>query len=151
MTTKPLLTLPVLILFAACAVQANGPSAAEEAPDIPGITKVDPDTKIDDIPSDPFSMKKVTVEGGVMRIYVSYAGGTEDHDFTLYWNGIVARSYPGKTAVVLKHDANGDNAEALITETLQFDLAEMSKPMIIRVTNDHGDSHSVRYGESKLD
>jgi len=150
MNTKTLLTLPLLILFAACAVQANGPAAAEEAPDIPGITKVKPDTKIEDIPSDPFKMKKVTIEGGVMQIDVSYPGGAKDHDFTLYWNGIVARSYPGKTGLVLKHDANGDKAEALMTKTIKFDLAKMNKPMIITVTNDHGDKHTVQYGESDL-
>lgn len=151
MNLKPLLVLPLLLLFAACAVQANGPSAAEEAPDIPGITKVKPDTKLDDIKSDPFTMKKAAIDGGVLKIDVRYPGGAKDHDFTLYWNGIVARSYPGKTTVVLKHDANGDNAEALITKTLQFNLAEMNKPMIITVRTDHGDKQTVQYGESKLD
>lgn len=151
MTTKTLLILPLMMLFAACAVQANSPTSAEEAPKIPGITKVEPGTKIQDIKSDDFSIKQVTVEGGVMKIDVSYAGGVKEHEFTLYWNGIVARSYPGKTTVVLKHNANGDNAEALLTKTLQFDLADMSKPMIITVINDHGDKHTVQYGESKLD
>lgn len=147
MKTKTLLILPLLILFAACAVQANTPSAAEEAPEIPGITKVDPDTKIEDIKSDPFDMKKVTIDGGVMKIDVSYAGGHEEHDFTLYWSGMIAKSDPPQTTVVLKHDANGDNAEALISETLEFDLAEMSKPMIITVINDHGDKATVTYGK----
>lgn len=151
MTTKTLLILPLLMLFAACAVQANSPSADDQAPDIPGITKVEPGTKIDDIKSDDFSMKQVSVEGDILKIEVSYAGGMKEHEFTLYWNGIVARSYPGKTTVVLKHNANGDNAEALITKTLQFKLTDMTKPMIIRVTNDHGDTRTVQYGESKLD
>ena len=147
---RSILTI-LLILFVAGTAIAWGPSSAEEAPKIPGITKVEPGTKIDDIKSDDFDMKKVTIEGGVMNIDVRYAGGTKEHAFTLYWNGIVARSYPGKTTVVLKHNANGDQAEALITETLQFDLAEMNKPMIITVINDHGDKHTVQYGESKLD
>jgi hypothetical protein len=151
MKTTTLLILPLLILFAACTVTANSPSAAEEAPKIPGITKVEPGTKIDDIKSDDFDMKKVVIDGGVMKIDVSYPGGAKEHEFTLYWNGIVARSYPGKTTVVLKHNANGDNAEALLTETLQFDLAKMNKPMIITAINDHGDKHTVQYGESKLD
>jgi hypothetical protein len=150
MKTKTLLILPLLIVFAACAVQANGPNAAEEAPKIPGVTKVEPGTKIEDIKSDNFSMKKAVVEGGVLKIDVSYGGGYKDHEFTLYWNGIVKKSYPGKTTVVLKHDANNDGAEALITRTLKFDLAEMNKPMIITVINDHGDKHTVQYGESKL-
>lgn len=150
MNTNPLLILPMLILFAGCVAQASGNSAGEEAPAIPGITKVEPGTKIQDIKSDHFSMEKVTIEGGVMKIDVRYPGGAKDHDFTLYWNGIVARSYPGKTTVVLKHNANGDNAEALITQTLQFNLAEMNKPMIITVIDDHGGKHTVKYGDAKL-
>lgn len=149
MTTKTLLILPLLMLFAACAVQANSPAQAE--PGVPGVTKVEPGTKIEDIKSDDFSMNQVSVEGDILTIKVSYAGGEAEHDFKLYWNGIVAKSYPGKTGVVLKHNANGDNAEALITATLQFDLTQIGKPMIITVTNDHGDTRTVQYGESKLD
>jgi|GEM_PF-1833482 len=147
MKKKTLLILPILILFAACAVQANGPDADEDEPEIPGITKVERGTKIDDIKSDDFDMKKVTIEGDVMKIDVSYAGGKADHDFTLYWNQMVAESYPGQTTINLKHDANGDNAEALITKTLKFDISTINKPMIITVRTDHGDKGTVRYGK----
>lgn len=149
MTRTTLLLTPLLVLGLVCVAMADGPIAAEEAPKIPGVTRVEPGTKIKDIKSDPFTMKKAVVEGGVLKIDVSYAGGAKDHEFTLYWNGIVARSYPGKTSVHLKHNANGDMAEALITKTLEFDFAEMTKPLIITVLTDHGDPIRVEYGEAK--
>lgn len=151
MKTKTLLILPLLILFAACTALATGPIADEEKPEDepkrPGITKVEPGTKIEDIKSDAFEMSDVTIEGDVLKIKVSYAGGHEEHDFALYWNQIVARSYPGKTTIHLKHDANGDMAEALLSETLEFDLTAINKPMIITVVNDHGDKATVQYGK----
>ena len=151
MKTNPLRILPVLILFVACTALAAGPGAdedkPEEAPKLPGITTVKPGTKIKDIKSDPFTMSKATIDGDVLSIQVSYAGGAKEHDFTLYWNQIVARSYPGKTTLNLKHDANGDNAEALLTETLEFDLTAINKPMIITIVTDHGDKATVQYGE----
>lgn len=150
MYRKVLRALPLLIVFLACTALANGPVSGKEAPDIPGITKVDPSTKIEDINSDPFTMQKAVVEGGILKIDVTYAGGAKDHDFTLYWNGIVARSYPGKTTVNLKHNANGDDAKALINKTLQFNLAEMTKPMIITIHTDHGEPIRVKYGEANL-
>lgn len=151
MKTKTFFALPLIALLMASTAPAGGPASAEQAPDAPGITKVKPGTKIKDIQSDPFAMKKATIEGGQMKIEVGYAGGAEEHEFKLYWNGIVARSYPGKTHVYLKHDANGDGAEAYITRTLVFDLAEMNKPMIITVNTDHGDKATVQYGEAKRD
>ena len=92
-------------------------------------------------------MKRASIEGGVLEIQVSYAGGNKEHEFTLYWNGITTRSYPPQTNLYLKHDANGDMAEALITQTLKFDLAEMNKPMVMTVRTDHGDLAKVTYGK----
>ncbi|MFK7787956.1 MAG: hypothetical protein AB8C95_00500 [Phycisphaeraceae bacterium] len=155
MTRQTLLILPLLILIALGTALGSGPSLDEDKPDEkpkrPGITKVEPGTKIKDIKSDAFTMGAVTIEGDVLKIKVTYGGGAKEHDFTLYWNQIVARSYPGKTTINLKHDANGDNAEALLTETLEFDLTAINKPMIITVATDHGDKATVQYGKSKLD
>ena len=146
MMKTTLLILPLVILFALSTAFADDP-APDEKPKLPGITKVEPGTKIKDIKSDAFTMGAVTIEGDVLKIKVSYSGGMKDHDFKLYWNQIVARSFPGKTTINLKHDANGDNAEALITETLEFDLTAINKPMIITIVTDHGDKATVQYGK----
>lgn len=51
-------------------------NAAEEAPNIPGLTVVEQGlVKIKGIKSDPFTMTEVKIIGGVIRIKVSYAGG----------------------------------------------------------------------------
>lgn len=144
---QPLLTAPILILLLVSCALAEGKDKPQDPPQRPGITRVEPGTKIKDIKSDPFTMGAVSIEGDVLKIKVSYAGGREQHDFKLYWNGIVARSYPGQTSIFLKHDANGDMAEALITQTLEFDLTAINKPMIITVLTDHGGKARVQYGK----
>ena len=143
------MALHALILLAACTSQPSGSTEGKEAPKIPGITKVGPDTKIKDIKSDPFTMSEATIDGGVIKIKVSYSGGRKDHDFALYWNGSMKKSNPPQADIYLKHDAHGDMAEAMIMKTLEFDLAEMSKPMVITVHTDHGDKGKVTYGKQE--
>lgn len=149
MRLKMLMMLPVMVLVLTGVAFGDGPSderhAGKEAPKIPGITKVKPGTDIKEIKSDPFTMKGAKIEGGVLEIQVSYGGGHKEHEFTLYWNGITTRSLPPQTSLYLKHNANGDMAEALIMKTLKFDLADMSKPMVMTVRTDHGDKAKVTY------
>jgi hypothetical protein len=124
-------------------------NAAEEAPNIPGLTVVEQGlVKIKDIKSDPFTMKEVKIIGGVIRIKVSYAGGHKDHDFTLYRGNTVKESNPPQIDVYLKHNSNGDKAEALLMKTLEFNLADLNKPMIITIHTDHGGKETVKYGEN---
>jgi len=150
--TRPTCLLILLIALAtACAAPAEESRKDEPKPQRPGVTRVEPGTDIKEIPSDAFKMIAASVEGDVLRVKVSYSGGQADHQFTLYWDGIVARSYPGRTSVWLKHDANGDAAEALIEQTVEFDLTTIGKPMHIMIRTDHGDTASVMYGKSNLD
>ena len=124
-------------------------NAAEEAPNIPSITVVEQGlVKIKDIKSDPFTMTEVKIIDGVMRIKVSYAGGHKNHDFTLYRGNYVKESSPLQIDVYLKHNANVDKAEALLTKTLEFNLADLNKPMIITIHTDHGGIETIKYGEN---
>jgi NigD-like C-terminal beta sandwich domain len=124
-------------------------NAAEEAPNIPSLTVVEQGlVKIKDIKSDPFTMTEVKIIGGVIRIKVSYAGGHKDHDFTLYRGNTVKESKPPQIDVYLKHNANGDKAEALLIKTLEFNLADLNKPIIITIHTDHGGKETVKYGEN---
>ncbi|XAL97937.1 hypothetical protein OT109_10030 [Phycisphaeraceae bacterium D3-23] len=119
-----------------------------EAPETLPITRPNGDIDIATVHNDPFQLGGVAIEGDTLLITVSYGGGAEDHDFTLYWNGITARSFPGQINVQLKHNANGDTAEAYLTETLRFDLSGMQQPLVIHV-HGHGadDRSTVQYGE----
>ena len=120
-------------------------SAAEEAPKIPGLTSSDLN-RIKNIKSDPFTLTEASIEGGVLKIGVSYSGGRKDHDFTLYSSGKVKTSAPPQVDLYLKHNAHGDMAEAFIMRTLEFNLAEMSKPAVITIHTDHGGKKTVPYG-----
>ena len=120
-------------------------SAAEEAPKIPGLTSSDLN-RIKNIKSDPFTLTEASIEGGVLKIGVSYSGGRKDHDFTLYSSGKVKTSAPPQVDLYLKHNAHGDMAEAFIMRTLEFNLAEMSKPAVITIHTDHGGKKTAPYG-----
>lgn len=127
---------------------ADDPAPAPEEPAVLPITQPDRDTDIGAIPSDAFALGDVKIEGDTLLVTVSYGGGAAEHDFALYWNGITLRSFPGQIHVQLKHDANGDNAEAYLTQTLRFDLSGLNQPLIIHV-HGHGedDVETVQYGE----
>lgn len=127
---------------------AEDPAPAPEEPVVLPITQPDRGIDINAIPSDAFALGEVTIEGDTLLVTVSYAGGAAEHDFALYWNGITLRSYPGQVHLMLKHDANGDTAEAYLTQTLRFDLSDMVQPLILHI---HGhredDTATVQYGE----
>lgn len=127
---------------------ADDPAPAPQEPETLPITQPDPDTDFTQLPSDSFQLGEVAIEGDTLLVTVSYGGGAAEHDFTLYWNGITLRSFPGQIHVQLKHDANGDAAEAYLTETLRFDLSDLNQPLIIHI-HGHGedDRKTVQYGE----
>jgi len=147
------LLLILFVLSAGCAAFGGGAEKEKEKdkPERPSVTRVEPGTSIKDIESDPFKMHDASVQGDMLSIQVSYSGGQEEHQFTLYWSGIVARSYPGQTVMHLKHDAQGDAGEKAVKQTLEFDLSKVEKPMRITIRTDHGDAESVMYGKSRLD
>lgn len=70
--------------------------------------------------------QSVWVEGDMLFVNVGYGGGCQEHEFTMYWNGLWAESAPPQTGVRLIHDANNDFCEAYLSETLQFDLSSIT-------------------------
>ena len=74
---------------------------------------------------DAYSLQSASVEGDVMTFVVSYSGGCEDHEFELLNNGMIMKSLPPQSNLMLKHNANGDKCRALITDTLHFDLSPL--------------------------
>lgn len=158
MKYRNLLLAPLLVLTLACGVAPATPEVASEdaqaAPEVapaspqrPGITVVEPGTDIREIKSDTFKLQSAVIEGDILKITVQYAGGVARHEFTLYWSGISTRSMPPQLPMVLKHNANGDQAEALITETIEFELGAINQPAVINLSTDHGDRVRVEYGE----
>ena len=73
--------------------------------------------------TDAFQLGSAAVDGDVLAIEVSYAGGCRNHEFML----LAARSFQVlsgsvQLAIALIHDANEDPCEAYLTEQIRFDL-----------------------------
>jgi len=73
---------------------------------------------------DPFEIISGEISEDCLKIDVRYGGGCKDHDFVLYYEPLRDFSaYSG--LLLLSHDADGDLCEALITESLYFDLTSV--------------------------
>lgn len=73
-----------------------------------------------DAKSDPFELKKILYEDGIIYLTVAYSGGCSQHEFTVTWDEVIRYSYPPIINLIITHDARGDMCEAYITETLEF-------------------------------
>lgn len=75
--------------------------------------------------NDPVSVVGHSTDGPLLLLEVSYAGGCEEHDIELWWAGEASNTTPSVIPLALQHDANGDTCNALITETIAFDVSEI--------------------------
>lgn len=75
-----------------------------------------------DLGGDPYELTSAAITGHALTVSVSFAGGCQEHAFTLVIGDSFAESSPVQLPAVLKHDANGDRCEAWLTETHVFDL-----------------------------
>ena len=73
--------------------------------------------------SDQYAVESAAVDGDRLTIEFSYAGGCQDHDFTLVLSSSFAESDPARLSAHLAHDANGDMCQAWLTNPFVFDLA----------------------------
>ena len=78
--------------------------------------------------NDPFTIKKMSLDGNILNIEVEYSGGCKDHDFKLYFNQIYMKSLPPKAKFFLVHNANGDACRELISKTYSFDISPAKYP-----------------------
>ena len=78
--------------------------------------------------TDLFQVKGVAIKDNIISIDVQYSGGSKEHTFELFSNQMLMKSLPPKMNLFLQHQANGDLAKALKTETLLFDLTLLNAP-----------------------
>ena len=78
--------------------------------------------------TDLFQVKGVAIKDNIISIDVQYSGGSKEHTFELFSNQMLMKSLPPKMNIFLQHQANGDLAKALKTETLLFDLTLLNAP-----------------------
>jgi len=81
----------------------------------------------DSLARDPIFLHEAFVDGDCLQLKISYSGGCKEHNVDLaymhQWN-------PGGNDIPtfeIRHDANGDVCEALVTKDFRFDLT----PLII--------------------
>lgn len=97
---------------------------------------------------DPFNVDSAKIVGDQLHIDVSYSGGCARHDFELYWDGSYDKSQPPRANLMLIHDANDDPCDAIIRETIRFDLFQLA-PCVLVVSSGFGYEEEILYGYSR--
>lgn len=72
-----------------------------------------------------YIINKVNRVGDLIEVNLSYSGGCKQHEFEIIWDGIVYTDDPCHMNLLLIHNSNNDNCEALITETISINLKEL--------------------------
>tara|TARA_R110001583_G_scaffold57921_7_gene173085 strand:- start:3030 stop:3551 length:522 start_codon:yes stop_codon:yes gene_type:complete len=72
-----------------------------------------------------YSINNAERKGDFIAINLSYSGGCKQHDFEIIWDGIVYTDDPCHMNLILIHNSNNDNCEALITEVININLKEL--------------------------
>lgn len=124
------LLLAILLGFSACSRKEATEATAETPTQIEetvnnDIRPIEIVQNIDTDSSDAFNVVEVKVDGDILSVTVSYGGGCQDHEWTMYATERYAKSYPPKLGIFLKHKANGDMCKALLRETLKFNLKDV--------------------------
>ncbi|MEQ9300320.1 MAG: hypothetical protein RIF33_17235 [Cyclobacteriaceae bacterium] len=102
-----------------------------------------PTLQIDQLFSDDFNIISATPYEGHFEIIVEYSGGCEEHEFELYWDHLVAESFPMQTGMTLAHMENDDNCDGIATDTLTIDYQSIdgfsNQDMIVHMFNGSSD------------
>lgn len=76
---------------------------------------------------DPVSITSASVDGSTLTIDMTYGGGCREHRFALYARPYFMESYPVQIDICLVHDGDDDNCEALIMDSVCFDLRRIGE------------------------
>jgi len=60
-----------------------------------------------------------------LRVTVEYSGGCARHNFSLHASRVFMESHPVQSAIVIRHNANGDQCRAMLRRDLTFDLTRL--------------------------
>jgi len=106
-----------------------------------------------DFPKDQANLQEASLAGHLLKLKVSSSGGCRTHVWGLVGSPAIAKSLPPQNNIYLTHNANGDFCEAMIHETLTFDLsplAEVLKPNQEVVIHVFEPNTSQPFGKSLL-
>jgi hypothetical protein len=71
------------------------------------------------------SNKSYVLNKDMLKLFVQYSGGCEDHEFLLIGPTGFLESKPVQINLLLSHNANNDRCEAYLSEELEFDLTPL--------------------------
>ena len=116
------------LLLCACAPSASQDShhGGENADELDPVLPIH---EVDQVPShhDGFELESARLSGNILTVTASYGGGCEEHEFDMYWDGLIRESYPPQLGLTLIHDGNDDYCEAYITQQLRFDFSDIAE------------------------
>jgi hypothetical protein len=91
---------------------------------------IDWDSRPEEWPQDPLTLGEFSLEGPILSLEVRYGGGCKPHDHDLVaWGGWL-ESFPVQVNVLLTHDDNDDPCDALVQDTLRFDLTRLREDYV---------------------
>ena len=77
---------------------------------------------------DPFDLEDIEIEGDSITLNITYSGGCKEHCFSLYMTpAAFLESYPVQANLYLRHNSNGDACEALVNESVSFNLRPIAE------------------------
>jgi hypothetical protein len=76
--------------------------------------------------SQPFTIQSASLSESVLTVTVQYAGGCEDHLFTLEGSEQISKSLPPIRSIRLVSSGKKDLCKALIVKTLTFDVTPLA-------------------------
>ena len=133
----------IALLFIACEKEENigctDPNAINYDPSatsIPGsdlancvydttCSAVIPNVDFNNYPMDSYIIDTAYINQSILYVNVNYAGGCETHNFELIHEFLFCGTPPVHLQFRLSHDSNNESCEALLIETLCFDISSV--------------------------
>ena len=76
---------------------------------------------------DQYKIINIGIEVDILEINVSYSGGCEEHEFSLFGSSSFKESLPVQIEVVLSHNDNDDPCDGIYAEEIAFDLSPLKE------------------------
>ncbi len=81
-----------------------------------------------DIPStDSLIIGGATITGDTLNVSFAYSGGCQEHEFSLYTNGAIAKSLPPQILLEIHHNSNRDKCRNFVRTTKSFDISSLKE------------------------
>lgn len=120
----------VLILVSITCIRQLDPTSDppdQETPftDSPDVIQIIPDENQIPLHEDPALMVDVALQRDTLTLVAESGGGCETHDYALFGSHCFMESFPVQTNVFLSHDDHDDPCDAIMIDTLRFDLSPL--------------------------